>query len=110
AFAVAAKQETAPGIVARNVGLQGEKVLAEENVFVAVAVEVGDANGKGRRHLRFDRQWAGLEVIAAIEKEAGFEREGFERLHSRRAITEDFRESGFAKGGLRGEAFGEKAN
>src|SRR4051812_32465903 len=66
AIAVAAQQKAAARVTARRVAGGGEKVLAEENVFVFVAVEIGDGNSEGGGKLSFGGQGNCFEVIAAI--------------------------------------------
>ena len=68
-LAIAVQEKAATRIITRDIGLQREKVLAEEDVLIPVPIEIGHTNRKRGRHLRFDRQWTRLKVIAAIEKE-----------------------------------------
>ena len=69
AVAVAAQQQAAPGGVALGFGLGIKKVLAQEDVLGAVAVEVGDVDAKGGSELRREWQRARLETSAAIQED-----------------------------------------
>ena len=73
AVSIASQAEAAAAVVARNLRLVRKEILAEEQVEIAIAIDVADADRKGRRHLRFDGKWPGLEVIAPIEEEGRFE-------------------------------------
>ena len=74
AVAFAAQEQAASGIESREFGLRGEKVLTQENVFSAVAVEIGNSDGEGGCELSVAREFDGFEMIGAIEEEHGGER------------------------------------
>src|SRR5262249_10579408 len=60
------QQKAAPAVVARRPGLNGEKILSQYQVLVAVTVEIADTNTERRRKLRFDGQDVRFEMIASI--------------------------------------------
>jgi hypothetical protein len=66
AMAIAAKQNATPGIAADRLRLHTEKVLSEKQIFVAITVEVTNANSKGRGELRFSRKDHGLKFSVSI--------------------------------------------
>ena len=55
ASTVASQQQAAPAVVARRLGLHCKKILRQHEIFVAIAIEVANANTERRRHLRLDR-------------------------------------------------------
>ena len=63
ALAVAQQQQAAARVIARNLDLVGEEVLAQEHVLASVAVVVRDAGVEGRRELRLARQRHRLEAL-----------------------------------------------
>src|SRR6185503_17862947 len=83
-------------IVARCLRIDVEKVLAQEQVFIAVAVYVTDADTKGGSKLRFGGQGTSLEVIAAIEEEHGIKRSHLGMLRVCSLWTKNFLDAGAA--------------
>ncbi len=61
AAAIAAQPQPASRVAPGSFGLAGEKILAQEQVLMAIAVQIAGTDGEGRGHLRFDGQGARLE-------------------------------------------------
>ena len=57
--AVSSQPKPASRVVSRSLRLHVEKILAEKNVLIAIAIGVTRAHGKRRRQLRLDRQRIG---------------------------------------------------
>ncbi len=105
--AIAEKQQSASGIVARGLGLDAEEVLADDGVFVAVAVEVADGDSEGGRELGLVRQGARLEMVAAVEEEGGFEPIDFPVSCGGGGVSEDVVDAGSGVIGKGGKPAGE---
>jgi hypothetical protein len=69
AAAKPAQPKPATRIQAREFRSQREKILAQEDVLLAVAIEIRHRDRKHRRPLRLGGQRHGLEAIPAIEKD-----------------------------------------
>jgi hypothetical protein len=65
---VARQHETDAGIEAGRLGFGGKEVLCEEDVLMAVAVEVGDTDSEDRRELGFTGKGERLESVATGEQ------------------------------------------
>lgn len=66
ACAIAAQPKSASAVLTGPFGAHWKKVLAQEDVFMAVAIEIGHADREGRCPLRFGGQGNGQEVCFAI--------------------------------------------
>ena len=69
AIAFAAQEQAASGIEPGEFGLSGEEVLAQENVFSAVAIEIGHGDCECGRELGVVREFERFEMVGAIEEE-----------------------------------------
>src|SRR5688572_23326123 len=68
AISIPAQQESAARVVSRRLGPRVERILAEESILAAIAIEVRDAHAECGRHLCFNWQCPGFETQAAIQK------------------------------------------
>ena len=91
---VAAKQKSASCVQAVVLSTHGKKVLAQKNVFVTIAIEIGDGEGEGRRPLRLWGQRQSFEMIATIEKQHGGEAGHLEAVSFREIISKDLLDAG----------------
>src|SRR5256885_2120892 len=85
---VAFEPQSATGIVTRRVRGNGEEILAHENVFAAIAVQIADDDSKNGRPLRFHRQGSGLEMVAAVQENHAVERGNDLDLHPREPLSQ----------------------
>ena len=65
---IAAQPETTSGVLATFRSRDAEKILRQEQVFVAITIEVAHGQAEDRRKLSFHRQRSRFEVVATIEK------------------------------------------
>jgi hypothetical protein len=66
ARAIASQEKSSTSIVSRDFWLIGEEILAQENVFKAVAIKVGHVNAERRRILSLGGKRAELEPVSAV--------------------------------------------
>src|SRR2546425_621202 len=96
--ALAAQPQAAPAIIARKVRHGPKEVLAEEQVFDSIAIEIADVDGKDWGQLCLARQRYPFKMRTSIKKYAGLE---FCRLDDFRCLissAEDVLDSRLAKG------------
>ena len=94
AMSIAAQPQAQAGIETWRLGLQGEEILREENVLVAVSVEITDADTKRRCSLRQHGQRAGDEVGAAIEENGCLQPGGFQNFRRAQPFAENLLHAG----------------
>src|SRR5262249_52504834 len=82
AFPITYQKQPTPAIVASGFDIDVEKILRHENIFIAIAIEIGHRQTKSRRELRLDGQWRGFEMVATVQEQHGIERRGFEWMTS----------------------------
>src|SRR5436305_15196236 len=102
--AIAKEHEASARIEARRVERGRREVLREEQVLMAVAVEVGHDNPEGRRKLCLVRQRVCFEMISAIEEQLMVERRGAHAHGGAAGISEHLTHSGMGERSEGGEA------
>src|SRR5258708_14439597 len=70
--AISPQKQAASGVVTWRFRLCREKVLRQEDIFIAIPVEVTDTDAESRRHLSFDRQRTGFKMIASVNEDCRF--------------------------------------
>lgn len=88
-LSVPLQQQAAAGIVSRGVRIDREEILAQEDIFIPIAVVIGDADRKTRGKLRFERKDTRLKVVAPVQQGRSFEPVRFGMPHDSTALTHD---------------------
>src|SRR5262249_3680265 len=86
---VAPEAKRPPGIVPGRFQLAIEKVLGEKNVFIAITIQIGNGDPKGRCHLRLDWKSARFKMVPAVEKHSRFEPVRLPRFGGLEVVTKD---------------------
>src|ERR1051325_7148609 len=72
-FAIAAEKQSSARINPAAFPIHRIKILRQEDIFMAVAIEIADTNAERRSKLRFDRKRMCFEMIAPIEENHAFQ-------------------------------------
>jgi hypothetical protein len=75
---VAGEQEAQSGVVAGSLGIDPEEILRQEEILMAVAVEVGGSETEGRCPLGLGGHGPDFEAVASIEEDGGGVPPGFD--------------------------------
>ena len=78
----------------------GEEVLAQEQIFVAVAVEVGHSHSEDGSELSFFGQRTRFELMSAVEEDHRSERVRLDKLHAPHLAAAQIGYAGFTIGGM----------
>ena len=75
---VAGEQEAQSGVMAGSLSIDPEEILREEEILMAVAVEVGGSKTEGRCPLSLGGHGSDFEAVASIEEDCGGVPPGFD--------------------------------
>ena len=89
ALAIPTQPEPAAAVVSAGFRFRGKEILAEENVFGAITVDVTDREGERGRQLCRQGEWARFEALPAVQEEGGLKPVGLEYAWSFGAVFEN---------------------
>jgi hypothetical protein len=99
AMAVSAQQNASAGVAPNGLGLNAKEILSEKDVFVTVAVEIGNSDTEGGGELDDGRQNNGIKSSVSIEKDGGGEPGSAEAGAGREFVPEEIGNGSLVVGG-----------